>query len=171
MILQVAGAPERDGVALLSAQRRKLARYPQLARGVRTACAFWPQRSGGAGTTTPSILYNAWSPCGHAEAVSLRAAASQGWARRWWGCLAVAAQRAACSAVLGIWTLPPLPNADSELPLAEAQLIPLAARLLMSCRPDQALRAGVKVREKIRPTTSADGKKERGEEKILCSVE
>ena len=50
---------------------------------------------------------------------TLRGAASQGWARRWWGVLAVAAQRAACSAVLGIWTMPPLPNADSELPLAE----------------------------------------------------
>ena len=50
-------------VALLSAQHRKLARYPELAR----ACGFWPQRSGGAGTTTPSILCNAWSPCGHAE--------------------------------------------------------------------------------------------------------
>ena len=29
----IVGAPERDGVALLSAQRRKLARYPELARG------------------------------------------------------------------------------------------------------------------------------------------
>ena len=51
---------------------------------------------------------------------TLRGAASQGWARRWWGVLAVAAQRAACSAVLGTWTMPPLPNADSELPLAQA---------------------------------------------------
>ena len=98
---------------------------------------------------------------------TLRGAASQGWARRRRGVLAVAAQRAACSAVLGIWTMPPLPNAHSELPLAEAlhlaadsapsrlplrlslgapaalaaRLIPLAARLVVSLRPDHALHA------------------------------
>ncbi|CAE7599317.1 unnamed protein product [Symbiodinium natans] len=41
-----------------------------------------------------------------------------GWARRWWGALAVAVQRAACSAVFGVWTMPPLPAAD-DVPLAE----------------------------------------------------
>ena len=54
----IAGTPERDGVALLSAQRRKLARYPELAR--RSAS---PVRSGcrdlGA---LERRLCNAWSP-------------------------------------------------------------------------------------------------------------
>ena len=50
---------------------------------------------------------------------TLRTAASQGWARRWWGALAVAVQRATCSAVLGVWTMPPLPAAENDVPLAE----------------------------------------------------
>ena len=89
---------------------------PSLLEGVRIACAFWPQRSGGAGTTTPSILCSAWSPCGHAkplprcEGRHCNVGHDAGGA--FW-------QRAACSAVLGIWTMPPLPNADSEFPLAE----------------------------------------------------
>ena len=40
----------------------------------------------------------AWAAC----------AAAQGWARRWWGGLSVAVQRAVCSAVYGTWSMPPL---------------------------------------------------------------
>ena len=66
-------------------------------------------------------------------------AADDRWARCWWGALAVAVQRAACSAVLGVWTMPPLPAADSDLPLAEvlqyaADTAP--SRLPLRCGPE-----------------------------------
>ena len=50
---------------------------------------------------------------------ALRGVAAQGWARRWRGTLAVAIQRATCSTVFGVWTMPVLPNADGELPITE----------------------------------------------------
>ncbi|CAE7533395.1 unnamed protein product [Symbiodinium natans] len=36
---------------------------------------------------------------------TLRATAAQGWARRWWGLLSVAVQRAVASTALGVWTM------------------------------------------------------------------
>ena len=39
---------------------------------------------------------------------AVRRVARAGWSRRWWGILAVAVQRADCSAVLGRWMSPPL---------------------------------------------------------------
>ena len=50
---------------------------------------------------------------------AVRGAAAQGWASRWWGVLAVAVQRAVCSAVLGRWTMPALPMAEAPVPLAD----------------------------------------------------
>ena len=80
-------------------------------RKVRTACAFWPQRSGGRWNDDSQHLVQRLVALRARRApATLRGAASQGWARRWWGVSAVAAQRAACSAVLGIWTMPPWPN-------------------------------------------------------------
>ena len=116
----IAGAPERDGVALLSAQRRKLARYPELARGgPHRLCVLAAEIGGRWNDDSQHLVQHLVALRAHRAPARLRGAASQGWARRWWGVLAVAAQHAACSAVLGIWTMPPLPNADSELPLAE----------------------------------------------------
>ena len=70
---------------------------------------------------------------------TLRTAASQRWARRWWGALAVAVQRAISSAVLGVWTMPPLPAAENDVPLAEVLRSQLARRPA-GCRCDEALR-------------------------------
>ena len=47
-----------------------------------------------------------------------RAAAAQGWARRWWSLLAIAVQRAVCSAVLGTWSMPAIPADVDSIPLA-----------------------------------------------------
>ena len=116
----IGGTPERDGVALLSAQRRKLARYPELAReGPHRLCVLAAEIGGPWNDDSQHLVQRLVALRARRAPATLRGAASQGWARRWWGVLAVAAQRAACSAVLGIWTMPPLPNADNELPLAE----------------------------------------------------
>ncbi|CAE7030091.1 unnamed protein product [Symbiodinium natans] len=46
--------------------------------------------------------------------------ATQGWARRWWGVLSVALQRAVASSVLGVvWTMPPLPGVPDDVPLGD----------------------------------------------------
>ncbi|CAE7502185.1 unnamed protein product [Symbiodinium natans] len=50
---------------------------------------------------------------------ALRAAAAQGWARRWWGLLSVAVQRAVASTALGVWTMPALPSSPDGVPLAD----------------------------------------------------
>ncbi|CAE7448365.1 unnamed protein product [Symbiodinium natans] len=50
---------------------------------------------------------------------TLRATAAQGWARRWWGLLSVAVQRAVASTALGVWTMPALPGSPDGAPLAD----------------------------------------------------
>ena len=58
----------------------------------------------------------------------LRGAAALGWARCWWGALAVAVPQATCSVVLGVWTMPALLAAHGDLPIAE----------IAGCRCDKA---------------------------------
>ena len=57
----------------------------------------------------------------------LRAAAAQGWARRWWSVLSVALQRAVASSALGVWTMTPLPGAPDALPLGDVLDLAIAS--------------------------------------------
>ena len=50
---------------------------------------------------------------------TLRAAAAQGWARRWWSVLSFALPRAVASSALKVWTLPPLPGGPDALRLGD----------------------------------------------------
>ena len=58
-----AGAPERDGVAIATAQRHKLARYPELTRGGPHRLCVLVAEAGGAGTTNPSAWCSASLHC------------------------------------------------------------------------------------------------------------
>ena len=121
-----AGAPERDGVAIATAQRRKLAHYPELTRGgPHRLCVLAAEVGGRWNDESQRLVQRLVALRMRHAPATLRAAASQGWAGRWWGALAVAVQRATCSAVLGVWTLPSLPAAESDVPLAE--VLPFAA--------------------------------------------
>ena len=64
---------------------------------------------------------------------ALRAAASQGWVRRWWSILAVAVQRAVCSAELGTRSMPAIPGDADAIPVAG--VLDLAEAALPSCLP------------------------------------
>ena len=112
--------PPREGVALVAARRRKVARYPELTRGgpqrlvVRTAevGGHWSDACQQFLRTLLRLRVQRASP-------PLRAAAAQGWARRWWSVRSVALQRAVASSALGVWTMPPLPGAPDALPLGD----------------------------------------------------
>ena len=114
----VAGAPERDGVALATARRRKLARYPELARGGPHRCVLAAEIGGRWNDDSQRLVQRLVALRAHRAPATLRGAAAQG-SRRWWRSLAVAVQRAACSAALGVWTMPSVPNAEGDLPIAE----------------------------------------------------
>ena len=112
-----AGAPERDGVAIATAQRRKLARYLELTRGGHhRLCVLAAEVGGRWNDESERLVQRLVAMRARRAPATLRTASSQG---RWWGALAVAVQRATCSAVLGVWTMPPLPAAENDVPLAE----------------------------------------------------
>ena len=116
-----AGAPERNGVALATASRRKHARYPELARGgPHHLCILAAEIGGRFDAHSQRLVKRLVTLRARRAPAAMRGAAAQGWARRWWGTLAVAIQRMTCSNVLGVWTMPALPNADGELPKPEA---------------------------------------------------
>ena len=102
----VAGAPERDGVALATAPRRKLARYPDLARGGPHRLCVLAAEIGGHLASTPRSRH---------VARSSRAGLGKALVGVSCGCC----PRAVCSAALGVWTMPSLPNAEGDLPIAE----------------------------------------------------
>ena len=69
-----------------------------------------------------SAISSSVSSCASARRAPapLRTSATQGWARRWWGVLSVALQRAVASSVLGVvWTMPPLPGVPDDVPLGD----------------------------------------------------
>ena len=125
----VAGAPERDGVVLATARRRKLARYPELARGgPHRLCVLAAEIGGRWNDDSQRLVQRLVASRAHRAPATLRGAAAQGWARRWWGSLAVAVQRAACSAALGVWTMPSLPNAEGISPSQRSPTLQLTRR-------------------------------------------
>ena len=78
----IVGAPERDGVALLSAQRRKLARYPELARGgPHRLCVLAAEIGGRWNDDSQHLVQRLVAQWARRAPATLRGAASQGWAR------------------------------------------------------------------------------------------
>ena len=95
----VAGAPERDGVALATSRRRKLARYPEMARGgPHRLCVLAAEIGGRWDEDSQRLVQRLVALRARRAPAALRGAAAQGWARRWGGALAVAIQWATCSA-------------------------------------------------------------------------
>ena len=132
----VAGAPERDGVALATARRRKLARYPELARGgPHRLCVLAAEIGGRWNDDSQRLVQRLVALRAHRAPATLRGASAQGWARCWWGSLAIAVQRAACSAALGVWTRPSLPNAKGQQAAAAVTVLHLASEGLADRRP------------------------------------
>ena len=118
-------APKRERLSGMGSQLRRHSAAswhvtPNSLAVALIACVFLPLRSGGAGTTNPSTWCSASLHC--VRAVPLPRCAPQP-RRVGQGAggvaLAVAVQRATCSAVLGVWTMPPLPTAENDVPLAE----------------------------------------------------
>ena len=122
--------PERDGVAI--AQRRKLARYPELTRGgPHRLCVLAAEVGGRWNDESQRLVQRLVAMRARGAPATLRTAASQRWARRWGGASAVAVQQATCSTVLGVSTMPPLPAAESDVPLAEVLQFAAVSRLPM----------------------------------------
>ena len=111
-------ADSREGAAIAVARKRKPARYPELGRGKpQRLCVLAAEVGGRWGDEAQQLVRQLVRLRGRRAPTALRAAA-QGWARRWWSILAVAVQRAVCSALPGTWSMPAIPaNADS-IPLA-----------------------------------------------------
>eukprot|EP00439_Symbiodinium_sp_Y106_P019261 s9450_g2.t1 len=81
----------RDGAAIEVARRRKLARYPEVVLASEVV-----GRWGGEAHDSAALF-----ACGRCELPALRAAATAGWRRRWWGFLGCAQQSALASTLLG----------------------------------------------------------------------
>ena len=105
LLALVFGADAQEGVALVAARRRKVARYPELTRGgpqrlVVFAAEVWGRWSDECQQFLRSLLrlraQRAPPP--------LRCPAAQGWARRWWSVLSVALQPAASRRQLRAWS-------------------------------------------------------------------
>ena len=76
---------EVDGAALRVAERRKHGTYPELARGGPQKLLVLAPRSAAQGFVRDLVRLRALR-----APPAVRAAASSGWARRWWGALSVA---------------------------------------------------------------------------------
>ena len=102
----VPGADVRDGAALAAARRRKHARYPELLRGGPQRLVVLAAEVGGRwGEECQRFVRQLLRLRVQRAPATLRATAAQGWARRWWGLLSVAVQRAVASTALGVWTM------------------------------------------------------------------
>ena len=98
---------------LATATRCKLARYPE------RLCVLAAEVGGRWCADWQALVQRFVRPRARRAPAVLRHLAAQGWARRWWGALAAAVQRAMCGAVLGVWTMPPLPGAAEDILLAD----------------------------------------------------
>ena len=116
-------ADSRDGTAIAVARWRKAARYPELGRGgPQRLCVLAAEVGGRWGDEAQQLVRQFVRLRGRQARTALRAAAAQGWVRRWWwGILAVAVQRAVCSAVLGNWSMPAIPADADAIPLPRCQ--------------------------------------------------
>ena len=124
----VPGADAREGVALVAARRRKVARYPELTRGGPQRLVVLAAEVGGRWSDEcQQFLRTLLRLRVQRAPPPLRAAAAQGWARRWWSVLSVALQRAVASSALGVWTMPPLPGAPDALPLGDVLDLAIAS--------------------------------------------
>ena len=116
----VPGADLRDGAVLAAARRRKHARYPELLRGGPQRLVVLAAEVGGRwGEECQRFVRQLLRLRVQRAPATLRATAAQGWARRWWGLLSVAVQRAVASTALGVWTMPALPSSPDGVPLAD----------------------------------------------------
>ena len=81
----VPGADAREGVALVAARRRKVARYPDLTRGGPQRLVVLAAEVGGRWREKcQQFLRTLLRLRVQRGPPPLRAAAAQGWARRWW---------------------------------------------------------------------------------------
>ena len=100
-----------DGAALRVAERRKHSTYPELARGGPQKLLVLGSEIGGRWNTAAQGFVRDLVPLRALRAPpAVRAAASSGWARRWWGALSVAVQLAVASTALGCAWPAPLPG-------------------------------------------------------------
>ena len=101
-----------DGAALRVAERRKHCTYPELARGGPQKLLVLGSEIGGRWNTAAQGFVRDLVRLRALRAPpAVRAAASSGWARRWWGALSVAVQLAVASTALGCaWPAAPVPG-------------------------------------------------------------
>ena len=120
-----AGAADRDGVVLSTAERRKCTRYPELGQpGPQRLVVLAAEVGGRWHAAAPACAPGGLHPRCRG---SLAPAGVGAGGACWWGMLAVAVQRSVCSTVLGRWMSPPPllgdvlclaePSAPSSLPL------------------------------------------------------
>ncbi|CAE7584665.1 unnamed protein product [Symbiodinium natans] len=118
-----------DGAALRAAERRKAATYPELRRqGPQKLLVLGSEVGGRFNSDAQQLVRDLVRLRSYRAPPALRAAASSGWTRRWWGMLSVAVQQAVASTALGQpWPQPPEatsiagPPLDRVLDLAEAE--------------------------------------------------
>ena len=93
---------ERDGAAIDVARRRKQRRYAELARlGPQRLVVLAAEVNGRRGQEAHDLVRHLARQRSLRAPQALRAAARAGWARRWWGQLGCALQRALASTLLG----------------------------------------------------------------------
>ena len=115
---QVASS-ERDGAAIDVARRRKQRRYAELARpGPQRLVVLAAEVGGRWGPEAHDLVRHLVRQRSLRAPQALRAAARAGWARRWWGQLGCALQRALASTLLGdVWRAPAQPAGADDVPL------------------------------------------------------
>ena len=124
-----AGRPV-PGADAVAARRRKVARYPELTRGGPQRLVVLAAEVGGRWSDEcPQFLRTLLRLRVQRAPPPLRAAAAQGWARRWWSVLSVALQRAVASSALGVWTMPPLPSQSCAHNLSDDDTAPTPSLL------------------------------------------
>ena len=115
------GSRDRDGAAIEVARRRKLARYPELARpGPQRLVVLASEVGGRWGSQAHDLLRRLVRVRSLRAPPVQRAAATAGSQRRWWGFLSCAQQRALASTLPGgIWRAPAQPGGDGQPTLSE----------------------------------------------------
>ena len=133
------GSRDRDGAAIEVARRRKLARYPELARpGPQRLVVLACEVGGRWGSEAHDLLRRLVRVRSLRAPPALRTAAMAGWRRRWWGFLSCAQQRALASTLLGgTWRAPAQPGSDGQPTLSE--VVELAEPTLPSLLPLRAV--------------------------------
>ena len=101
-----------DGAVLQVTERRKRCTYPELARGGPQKLVVLGSEIGGRWSTAAQYSVRELVRLRALRAPpAVRAAASSGWARHWWGAFSVAVQLAVASTALGrAWPAAPLPG-------------------------------------------------------------